>query len=112
MLKSGAPACDVLARIDEDRRDHAAHLRRHVNALDRPESADCRDTRRPGLGFRHRHRNACRRRRRLGDEAFDHPRLEDELHIGEPADEAGKKNKDTDKQEDAFHSGRLAMNFS
>ena len=56
---------NVLARLDADRYDRSADLRRDIDFLHRPEGPNRRQARRPGLDFGHGDRDRSGGRRRL-----------------------------------------------
>ena len=81
---------NILAALEAQRRDDAGDLRGDVDALRRNERSDRRQPLDPLLAARRFRRDGRGRRHLARQEPLDHLRLEDELEVGEPAEEDGQ----------------------
>ena len=88
---------DVLAAVEEIVDDHAAHFRRHVDALDGEHRADRMHLIGPSRGLGLLGRDRRRRRHHLRHELADEFRLHHELEIADAPEEQGDNDGGNDK---------------
>ncbi len=97
---------DVLAQLNPDGDNRTADLRRDFDFLDGSQGANRGQTRCPGLASRRGDRDRGGWGRRRKDEAFDHPRFDDELKIAKPHAQCREEYQDANENDATLHVSR------